>query len=115
MRNINATLGRGALLVLFTLGSAFAIRPDERPMDADVPGKENPHRSGFRKMRGLVKQDLLEQGEALSRDRVGLKGDPATEIQRRLNLRLRSGSGEVRITSVQADVKGNKHVRLFQF
>lgn len=114
MQSVINLIGRTALMAVLASGGAFAIRPDQKPGDAGIKAQETPFRTGFKKLRRLARQDLLDQGEQLQRDRVALGGDAVTQVVRRLNARMLAAGGEVRVVGVQADNKGNRHIRLVQ-
>jgi bacillolysin len=107
--------GKSGLLVLFTLASAFAIRPDEGPQPTEIQGKSNPYLTGFTSRQPLSKADFLEADETLQAGKADLKGDAQPQIVRRLNAKFGKGGSEVRVTSIQSDSKGNQHIRLLQY
>src|SRR5688572_22097235 len=115
MQSMINLIGRGLLMAALAAGPALAVRPVDKPGDPALAAVDSPYRSGFKKLRRLARQDLLEQGEQLRRDRVALRGDAVSQVLRRLNARLQPAGGEARAIGVQADSKGNRHIRLVQF
>ncbi|MFC1584981.1 M4 family metallopeptidase [Fibrobacterota bacterium] len=102
-----------ALTLLLAVQPGFAVRPSDR-QEKGQPG-ENPFRKGLANLRKLNKQDLLEDQEQLINGLIGLKGEAAKRVPSRLNKKLAAKHSEVKVTKVQNDKLGNKHIRLMQF
>ncbi|MDB5050559.1 MAG: hypothetical protein JWO30_3630 [Fibrobacteres bacterium] len=117
MRKLKSTW---LLASLAAFSSAFAIRPDTPPGDSATAAAQAARSATFRehrlaKLERLGFKHLLDSGETDGGKRIGLKGPAEKRILERLNRRLAKVDGEVRVTQVQEDGLGNRHVRLLQY
>src|SRR3954469_12917665 len=113
LRAAGRALSAAFLAAILGAVPAAAIRQESKA--PAIQGKSNPYRNGFKHLRPLQASDLSGSGERLRQGRLALGVDAAADILKRMNARLRSSGGEVRIHGIETDEQGNRHIRIDLF
>ncbi len=118
--NIKQIVSTGALVCCALFSSALALKaPDNSKNKSSIRSSQNedPFKRGLRGMRSLTLNDLKGGKEKIAgwNKLSGKAGDAGDSVTQRLNRSLTKNGSEMRITRIQKDLQGNKHIRMMQY
>jgi Zn-dependent metalloprotease/subtilisin family serine protease len=115
IKNIVST---GALLCCALFSSVLAWKaPEQNKNSIRSSHPDDPFKRGLRGVRPLSLNDL-KGGKEKTADwnkLTGKSGDVVDSVTRRLNQSLTRNGSEMRITQIQNDFLGNRHIRMMQY
>jgi Zn-dependent metalloprotease/subtilisin family serine protease len=117
--NVKRLFVLGSQLLLFVLlsNSAAWKSPEDGKKSREIAASDNPFKRGFKGMKAVSLEDLNnDKNSSADWNRIhGLKAQVGDSVTHRFNSLLKKFGAQVRITQIQEDNLGNRHIRMRQY